>query len=226
MNVALVPAGGTGSRFGSTKAKQFLELAGIPIIIRTLRHLATCPELDRIIVAVPAVDLAACQELLTEWKFEKPWLVVTGGKERQDSVREALMAAPAETEYVVVHDAVRPFISAQLVTESLTAARAFRAVVVGHQVTDTVKQVQDGLVVATPPRETLFAVQTPQVFEAQLLRTAHERALAEGWRVTDDAMLVEKLGLPVRIVPGPIHNLKITHPRDLALAEFWLSQPQ
>ncbi|MBI4751448.1 MAG: 2-C-methyl-D-erythritol 4-phosphate cytidylyltransferase [Acidobacteria bacterium] len=226
MNIALVPAGGSGSRFGAAKAKQFLELAGVPIIIRTLRHLCACPDISAVIVALPESDQLQFQELLTEFPLPKPCQSVIGGRERQDSVFAALQAAPVETQYFVVHDAVRPFISAHLISTTLVAAREDRAAIVGHPVTDTIKLVENGVAISTPPRNTLFAVQTPQTFEAALLRQAHDQASREGWRATDDAMLVEHLGVPVRIVPGPLDNLKITHPRDLELAEFVLKQQE
>lgn len=226
MNIALVPAGGSGTRFGAVKAKQFLELAGIPIIIRTLRHLCDCPDISGVIVALPESDQLQFQELLAQFPLPKPCQSVIGGRERQDSVFAALQAAPVETRYFVVHDAVRPFISAQLISATLAAAQEDRAAIVGYPVTDTIKLVENGVAVSTPPRNTLFAVQTPQTFEADLLRQAHDRANREGWRATDDAMLVEGLGIPVRIVPGPLENLKITHPRDLELAEFVLKQQE
>jgi 2-C-methyl-D-erythritol 4-phosphate cytidylyltransferase len=223
MNIALVPAGGIGTRFGAGKPKQLLELAGVPIIVRTLRHLAGCPDVARVVVAVPEIARADFDRLLVEFELADRCTSVTGGAERQDSVRLALAAAP-EAEYVAVHDAVRPFISPQLVSETLNAARADRAAVVGFPATDTIKIVRDGLAFETPPRATLYAVQTPQAFDAALLREAHARAVAEDFRATDDAMLVERMGVPVRIVPGPLRNIKITHPDDLGFAEFILRE--
>jgi 2-C-methyl-D-erythritol 4-phosphate cytidylyltransferase len=224
MNVAIVPAGGTGTRFGATKPKQFLEINGVPIIIRALRHIAACQEISEIVVALPEASLPEFETLRRRFPLACRCRTVIGGLERQDSVRLALESCPPEVEYVAVHDAVRPFILPELVAATLAAAREFRAAVVGHPATDTIKIVRDGLAIETPPRETLYAVQTPQAFEARLLRDAHARAVREGWRATDDAMLAERLGTPVRIVPGPPWNLKITHPGDLALAEVILAQ--
>lgn len=217
---AIVPAGGMGTRFGADRPKQFLELAGCPIIIHTLRRLAACPDVCEIAVALPGAARADFDALLAQFPVEKPITTVTGGAERQDSVRSALEAVSSAATVVIVHDAVRPFATTALMTATIAAARADRAAVVGHPATDTIKIVRDGLAHETPPRPTLYAVQTPQAFEAALLREAHARAAAEGFRATDDAMLVERLGVPVRIVPGPRWNLKITHPDDLPLADF------
>ncbi len=224
MNVALVPAGGSGTRFGAARAKQFLELSGVPIVVRTLRQIAACADIDRIVVALPAADIPLFEDLLAQHPVGKIDRIVPGGKQRQDSVREALAACDVEAGFAVVHDAVRPFISPGLISATIDAAKSDRAAVVGHPVTDTIKEVENGLAFRTPPRELLYAIQTPQTFEINLLREAHARALRENWSVTDDAMLVEKLGIQVRIVPGPTDNLKITHPRDLSLAEFLLSR--
>ncbi len=225
--VAIVPAGGVGTRFGSDRPKQFLELAGCPIIIHTLRRLAACAEISRIIVALPSAAGADFAALVERFPIAKPIAAVTGGAERQDSVRLALAAAPPSATLIVVHDAVRPFATTALMTATIAAARAARAAVVGHPATDTIKLVRDELAYETPPRLSLYAVQTPQAFEAELLREAHARAAAEGFSATDDAMLVERLGVPARIVPGPRWNLKITHPDDLPLADFlWRQSSQ
>ncbi|QUV97323.1 2-C-methyl-D-erythritol 4-phosphate cytidylyltransferase [Chloracidobacterium aggregatum] len=218
--VAIVPAGGLGVRFGADRPKQFLELAGRPIIIHTLRRLAACPDVSHIVVALPPTARPVFAALLETFPVEKPITAVAGGAERQESVRLALAAVPDGTSVVVVHDAVRPFATTELITATIAAARADRAAVVGHPATDTIKLVRDGLAYETPPRSTLYAVQTPQAFETGLLRDAHARAAAEQVTATDDAMLVERLGVPVRIVPGPRWNLKITHPDDLPLADF------
>ncbi len=218
--VAIVPAGGTGTRFGAARPKQFLELAGCPIIMHTLRRLATCSDISDIVVALPGTARADFDALLEQFPVVKPITAVTGGAERQDSVRLALEVIPSGATVVLVHDAVRPFATTALMTATIAAARADRAAAVGHPATDTIKIVRDGLAYETPPRLALYAVQTPQAFEAALLREAHARAAAEGVRATDDAMLVERLGVPVRIVPGPRWNLKITHPDDLPLADF------
>ncbi|MGQ9897336.1 MAG: 2-C-methyl-D-erythritol 4-phosphate cytidylyltransferase [Acidobacteriota bacterium] len=218
--VAIVPAGGLGVRFGADRPKQFLELAGCPIIIHTLRQLAACSDLGHIVVALPPAARSVFDSFLETFPVEKPITSVPGGAERQESVRLALDAVPSEASVVVVHDAVRPFATAELITATIAAARTHRAAVVGHPATDTIKLVRDGLAYETPPRPTIYAVQTPQAFEASLLREAHGRAVAEQVTATDDAMLVERLGVPVRIVPGPRWNLKITHPDDLPLADF------
>ncbi len=218
--VAIVPAGGLGVRFGADRPKQFLELAGCPIIMHTLRRLAACPDVSHIVVALPPTGQPVFDALLETFPVAKPVTAVAGGAERQESVWLALAAVPDGASVVVVHDAVRPFATTELITATIAAARTDRAAVVGHPATDTIKLVRDGLAYDTPPRPTLYAVQTPQAFETALLREAHARAIAGQVTATDDAMLVERLGVPVRIVPGPRWNLKITHPDDLPLADF------
>jgi 2-C-methyl-D-erythritol 4-phosphate cytidylyltransferase len=218
--VALVPAGGLGVRFGADRPKQFLYLAGCPIIIHTLRRLAACPDISHIVVALPLAVQSVFDALVEKFPVEKTITVVAGGAERQESVRLALAAVPESASFVVVHDAVRPFATTELIAATIAAARAERAAVVGHPTTDTIKLVREGLAYETLPRSALYAVQTPQAFETALLRQAHARAVADQVTATDDAMLVERLGVPVRIVPGPRWNLKITHPDDLPLADF------
>ena len=220
--VVVVPAGGSGSRMGVRQPKQYLAVGGAPILVLTLRALARCRAVDGLIVAAPADRLAATRDLLRRFRVPRVLDVVPGGAERQDSVREGLQAAPPDADWIVVHDAVRPFITPDLIERVLAAARVPGAATCGWPVRDTVKRVKDSVVEATLPREGLWLTQTPQAFRRELLREAHDKALRDGYEGTDDAMLVERLGGRVAMVEGLPRNLKITTPEDLRTARSWV----
>jgi 2-C-methyl-D-erythritol 4-phosphate cytidylyltransferase len=213
----LVPAGGVGTRLGGRTPKQFRRVGGAPILAMTLRRFAGHPAIAAVVVAAPAVHLARTRALVGGRR--RPAVrVVEGGVTRQESVWCALQAAPAEIDVVVVHDAVRPFISRALLDAVVAAAAESGAAICALPIAETVKRVRDGVVEATVERAGLWAVQTPQAFRAALLREAHEKARRDGVIGTDDAMLVERLGHPVRVVPGLAGNVKITTPEDLRRA--------
>jgi len=224
--VAVVPAGGSGSRMGVRQPKQYLTVGGAPILVLTLRALARCPSLHGLIVAAPADRVTATRELLRRFRVPRVIAVVPGGAERQDSVREGLQAAPPDTGWIVVHDAVRPFITPELIERVLAAARVPGAATCGWPVRETVKRVKDSVVEATLPREGLWLTQTPQAFRRELLREAHDKALRDGYEGTDDAMLVERLGGRVAMVEGLPENLKITTPEDFKTARAWAGGPR
>jgi 2-C-methyl-D-erythritol 4-phosphate cytidylyltransferase len=215
---ALIPAGGSGTRLGGRTPKQFLGLAGVPILARTVRAFARHPRIGLVVVAVPAALVERASRLLGAHAPRGRVVVVPGGAERQDSVARALAAAPAHTEIVVVHDAVRPFVTRGVVDAVLAAARDTGAAICALPIADTVKRVRDGLVESTVDRSALWAVQTPQAFRAGLLREAHDKARRDGVLGTDDAALVERLGHAVRVVRGSTANVKITTPEDLRRA--------
>jgi len=214
--VAVVPAGGSGRRMGLRRPKQFLTLGGSPLIVRTLRALGRA--VDGIVVTAPAGSVEATRRLLARHRVPGVLAVVEGGDERQDSVRHGLAALPAGARWVVVHDAVRPFIDPDLVARVLSAARAHGAATCGVPVRDTVKRVRETLVDSTLDRDGLWLTQTPQAFRRELLCEAHDKARRDGYRGTDDAVLVERLGERVAMVAGSPSNLKITTPDDLRAA--------
>jgi 2-C-methyl-D-erythritol 4-phosphate cytidylyltransferase len=214
----VIPAGGTGSRMGHATPKQFLRLGGVPILVATVRCFAAHPDVRAVVVAAPAALVAPTERMLRPHVRRPALVVVAGGAERQESVWRALQALPAATELVAVHDAVRPFVSRRLIDAVAAAARETGAAICAMPVAETVKRVQDGLVQATVDRTGLWRVQTPQVFKTGLLREAHDKARLDGVVGTDDAMLVERLGHPVRVVPGREENVKITTPEDLRRA--------
>ncbi len=211
----VIPAGGAGRRLGRRTPKQLLRLGGVPILAMTARHFLGHPAVRAVVVAAPARHLARVRRLL---RPHPRATVVVGGPTRQESVRRGLAAVPADAEIVVVHDAVRPFITRALIDRVVAAAAAGGAAICAMPIAETVKRVHDGVVAATLDRAALVAVQTPQAFRADLLREAHEKARRDGFVGTDDAALVERLGHPVRVVPGLPDNLKITTPADLRRA--------
>lgn len=222
MTYAIVPAGGHGVRMGSRRPKQYLRLGRAPILVATLRALARARSLAGIVVAVPATHVAATRRLLARARVPKILDVVAGGTDRQESVWRALQRVPEDARFVLVHDAVRPFVTADLV-ERVRAAAAHGAATCGMPVRETVKRVTDGAVAATVERQGLWLTQTPQAFARDLLWEAHDKARRDGFAGTDDAVLVERLGMPVAMVPGLAQNLKITTPEDLRTARAWVS---
>jgi 2-C-methyl-D-erythritol 4-phosphate cytidylyltransferase len=219
---AIVPAGGLGVRMGSRRPKQYLRLGGAPILVATLRALGRARGLDGIVVAVPEGQVAATRRLLARRRVPKILEVVAGGADRQESVWRALQRVPDGARWIVVHDAVRPFVTGALV-ERVRAAAARGAATCGIPVRETVKRVKDGAIEATVERQGLWLTQTPQVFARDLLWEAHEKARRDGFAGTDDAVLVERLGTTVAMVPGLAQNLKITTPEDLRTARAWAS---
>jgi 2-C-methyl-D-erythritol 4-phosphate cytidylyltransferase len=210
----LIPAGGLGTRLGTRTPKQFLTVRGLPILALTVTHFARHPDVRAIVIAAPEAHVARARALLRPLR-RGTLTVVAGGATRQESVARALQAAPADSEVLVVHDAVRPFITRALIDDVVSAALADGAAICALPVAETIKRVRDGRVEATVDREALWAVQTPQAFRAAVLREAHDKAMRDGIVGTDEAMLVERLGHPVRVVRGLADNVKITTPEDL-----------
>ena len=216
---------------GGDSPKQFRLLDGVPLIVFTLRRLAACPAITEFLIATRAEELEALSARIAEEKLGRPARVVRGGDTRQQSVANALAQAPADAELVLVHDAVRPMVTREQVERVIAEAHARRAAILGIPAMDTVKEVKRAslptdvaLITATIPRERVVLAQTPQVFEAALLREALARAAEDGFTASDEAGLVERLGHDVYVVLGSERNLKITKPGDLELAEFYVAQ--
>jgi 2-C-methyl-D-erythritol 4-phosphate cytidylyltransferase len=208
----VVPAAGAGTRLGPGEPKALRLLAGEPLLLHAVRRLRACPDVEAVVVASPAHEVAAVQELLAGLDAT----VVAGGAQRQDSVRLGLAALPVEVDLVLVHDAARPLVPVAVVASVVAALRAGAvAVVPVVPVADTVKRVAGEVVVATVEREQLRAAQTPQGFSRAVLEQAH----ASSGEATDDASMVEALGLPVVTVPGAPEAFKVTTPFDLRVAE-------
>lgn len=222
--MAIVPAAGLGVRMGTERRKPLVELDGVPILIWTLRKLAACTRIGQMFVAVRKEDFAVVEAAFTAEPYRARVTLVEGGDYRQDSVAAALAQLPADTDLVVVHDAVRPFVAPALIEKVLEAAAKDGAAIAALPVTDTVKQIDRTRVSGTLPRERIALAQTPQAFRYDLLKEAFARAEADGYHGSDEAVLVERLGHPVAVVAGSDRNIKITKPADLELARFLLGQ--
>lgn len=219
----VIVAAGKGTRLGGGTPKQFLEIAGEPMLRRSIRPFAQHPEVAHVVVVLPADQATSPPTWLDPQAAGFPLSVVAGGAERGDSVAAGLAALHHACQVVLVHDAARPFVDTALIDRVIMAARAGQAVVPALAVSDTVKEMDPGdlsRVVRTVPREQLRRVQTPQGFPRQVLEEAHASARREGRSGTDDAALVEQAGGIVRIVEGNAGNLKITTAEDLELAEY------
>jgi 2-C-methyl-D-erythritol 4-phosphate cytidylyltransferase/2-C-methyl-D-erythritol 2,4-cyclodiphosphate synthase len=225
MITAIIAAAGSGKRMGSEINKIFLTIHNVPIIARSAAAIAACPEVDELIIVGAASEIDKLAEVLRQYQPGKPWRIVAGASERQYSITNALQAVSQETKLILVHDAARPLIDPAVVKQVIDGARKHKAAVVAVPVKDTIKIIDnEQYVVETPPRQTLWSIQTPQGFDATLLREAYAHALKDGFLGTDDAGLVERLGKKVKIVPGGYNNIKITSPEDLRIAEALLGE--
>ena len=236
--IVIIPAAGLGTRMapvtskGKGPSKQFTELGGTPILIHTIRKFAASPHVNEIVVALRKDEMAGFQERLhsdnTSGVATKTRLV-EGGEHRQHSVANALATVSASADDVVlVHDAVRPFVTEEIVGEVIQGAQKFGAAIAGVPAVDTVKKVErtaDGaLITATIPREHVVMAQTPQGFRYDVVKKAFDEATADGFLGTDEASLVERSGHEVAVVMGSPRNIKITTPGDMELAEFYLQK--
>jgi len=216
---------------GAETPKQFLELGGEPLVIFTLRRLAACAAITDFILATRADELSFLEDRVSKARLGRPARVVHGGETRQQSVANALKQVAAETEIVMVHDAVRPFVTLEQLDRLIAEARERGAVILGIPAIDTVKEVKRASlpedvarITGTIPRERIVLAQTPQAFRCGILREAFARAEADGVTASDEASLVERLGQDVYVVLGSERNLKITRPADMDLARFYLEQ--
>jgi 2-C-methyl-D-erythritol 4-phosphate cytidylyltransferase len=221
---AVIVAAGKGSRMKTTESKQFLQLGNRPILVHTLQLFQSITEIGQIMLVVGEADLERCHSYVREYSLDKVVQVIAGGKERQDSVYKGLMALSADSEWVLVHDGVRPFVTPEQVLACWDKAKEQEAAVLAVSVKDTIKIVDTkGQIQSTPDRRSLWAIQTPQAFRVSLLKEAHMQAERDGFVGTDDAMLVERLGVPVHVVEGDYYNIKITTPEDLPWAN-WIAE--
>jgi 2-C-methyl-D-erythritol 4-phosphate cytidylyltransferase len=234
----IIPAAGLGTRMavagsaGKTRAKaapskQFTELAGVPVIIRTLRAFVDVPQVNEIYIAMRKAEAERFRPRLEQESFNKPVHLVEGGEHRQQSVANALAAVDGqEDDIVLVHDAVRPFVDREIIENVIRAAQRHGAAIAGVPAVDTIKQVkrtdEGAIITATVPRERVVLAQTPQGFRLGLLKKVFADADADGFTGTDEASLVERAGQEVAVVMGSPRNFKITTPADLQLAEFYL----
>ena len=220
---AVIVAAGMASRMGGID-KVMAPLDGEPMIVRTVRTFQDCDAIREIVVVtredllVPIMDL--CHG------FDKVRAVILGGSSRQESVQRGIGALSEKTKLIAVHDGARPLISWQVIDRAVRAANSYGAAAPAVPVKDTIKQVQGGVVTATPDRSLLQGVQTPQVFDADLLKAALKKASDDQAQLTDDCSAVERLGMSVKIVEGDERNIKVTTPLDLKIAEVLLEEMQ
>jgi len=231
---AILPAAGLGTRMGAETPKQFLELDGVPVLLFTVRRLAGCPAITDFVISTRAEEIDSVTSGVASLNLGRTVRVVRGGNTRQESVANALTHVPTESNLILVHDAVRPLVTRVQIERVIAEADACDAAILGVPAMDTVKEVkrttpQGGssdvaLITATIPRERVVLAQTPQVFRTTVLLEAFARARQDGVTASDEAGLVERLGLDVHVVAGSERNLKITRPGDIELAEFYLAQ--
>ncbi len=223
--LVIIPSAGMGRRMGSQK-KNYLPLLGKPVLAHTLAAFEAAPSVDAVILSVPHGDMEFCaEEIVKKYRAGKVILIVAGGLERQDSVANALEAAKGlGFDIIAVHDGARPLVTVQVIEDVLQTASRKKAAIAAVPVKDTIKEAADGLVLRTIPRETLWSVQTPQAFRADIIFRAFELAKKDGFKGTDESSLVERLGERVSIVMGSYENIKITTEEDMPIAEYALKK--
>lgn len=220
----LIAAAGSGRRMGAAGNKLLLQVAGRPVLAWTLEAALGCAAIRWIGIVGQPMDAEAVAAIIEAARPDRPVQWILGGDSRQESVSRGLEALPAEATGVLIHDGARCLVEPALLARCAAAVAAGRSVIAATPVTDTIKQVDGtGAILATPDRAGLWAAQTPQGFPVDQLRSAHARARREGWSVTDDAALFERLGLPVQVLEAPASNIKLTTPFDLTVAAALLA---
>jgi len=223
VTAAIIPAAGKGIRMGPGIPKQFRSLAGEPIVLRTLQVFEACPEIDSILPVLPSDHIEIFQDMMRRaGGFTKISNLVVGGEQRQDSVYNGLTRLDSEVDLVVVHDGVRPFVTHNLIRSCIETAYSHGAAVAALSAQETVKLTNpEGWIQETLPRDMIYLAQTPQVFRRELLVEAFRQAKNEGYYGTDEASLVERMGIGIKLVAGERWNIKITTPEDFVWAQVY-----
>lgn len=218
---AIVPAAGEGKRMGKSISKPYLLIGGRPILGFVLESLSGADEIQDIIVVTKKEEVDYCREMVVDrYSFKKVSAIVPGGEHRQDSVYEGLKRVKPDMDLVLIHDGVRPFLSQELLKKVINCATHFKSAIAAIPIRDTLKKIDSkGCVRRTVSRDGIWHVQTPQVFEYRLIMEVYRKAFRDNFYGTDDAVLVERCGYPVRVVVGSPQNIKITMPEDLTMAE-------
>lgn len=220
MNTAIIVAAGSGSRIGSDKPKQFLEIHGKPVIIHTLDRFVSCHAIDEIVLVLPEGDIEAFRQVINEKEISK---IIAGGRTRAESVKNGLDVVSEFTKIVAVHDGARPLVTVDEISRTIASAAESGAACLVAPVTDTIKEVVDEKIIRTVDRTRLRRALTPQAFRLDILKEAFKNAdLSES--ITDECYLIEKLGIDITCVDGSPRNIKITHPDDLLLVELFLDK--
>ncbi|MBR3458992.1 MAG: 2-C-methyl-D-erythritol 4-phosphate cytidylyltransferase [Selenomonadaceae bacterium] len=225
MVTAVFPAAGQGRRMNVGINKVFLDLLGKPILVHTLQRFSRSKNIDYLVVVVAAEEVSLIRKLLRAVPGLKPYQVVAGGSERQYSIANGLAVVPENSEIILVHDAARPLTSIETIDRVVEGAREVGGAIAAVPEKNTVKIVdEDGIVKETPPRKTLWEVQTPQGFRREILLEAYRKAKEDAFLGTDDSSLVERLGVPVKVVESDYRNIKVTTPEDMLIAEAFLQK--
>jgi len=222
---AIIVAGGKGLRMNAAVRKQYLKLGNLPILSQTILAIDACPSVSKIYLAVPEEDRILCKEtVLAPIQVRCPVQLVSGGKIRQESVYNGLLAISEQDGIVLIHDGVRPFVTVDQVMRCINGAQTCGACILGIPVKETLKRCDNrGNIEKTVDRTSLWLAQTPQAFNFQLIKKAHDLAASENFTGTDDASLVERMGERVAVIPGSIFNIKITTPADYSMAKALLN---
>jgi len=224
MNTAVIVAGGKGTRMNKGINKLYLDIKGKAILARTLDVFFASDSIDEVVLVIAEEDLGICKKkVLKEIEIKKPFKIVFGGNERQDSVYNGITNTNKNTDIIVIHDGARPFVTKDIIENAIKEVKQYKAVVVAMPVKDTIKITdENGLITKTPDRSRLWLAQTPQVFVKEIIVQAYEFCRTNKIKATDDSMLVEQLGFKVKIIEGSYDNIKITTPEDLAFAKLIL----
>lgn len=224
---AIITAAGKGTRMQSDINKQYIEVAGIPVLARTVNVFQQCEQIDDIIIVVNEEDINFCRRnIVQQYNFSKVRSLVSGGAERQISVFKGLCAVGDNCGIVLIHDGARPFVTNKNVIDCINGVKNFSACGIGVRLKDTVKMSDEqDFVTDTPDRSRLWSIQTPQGFEYNLIKAAHDKAYQNGYVGTDDMVLVEMQGIPVKIIEGNYRNIKITTQEDLIIGEAFAANP-
>jgi 2-C-methyl-D-erythritol 4-phosphate cytidylyltransferase / 2-C-methyl-D-erythritol 2,4-cyclodiphosphate synthase len=218
--IAIIPAGGAGKRLKEKKAKQYLFLDDLPVLIHALKVFQKAKIINEIILIIPKDDIASSKQMINKYALTKVSEIIAGGRERQDSVKNGLAAIKGKCDLVVIHDAVRPFVTEKMIEDVIETARKTGAASIGVKAKDTIKETKkDNLVKSTIPRENIWLTQTPQAFRYEILKKAYQVAYAKKFYGTDDALLVERVGKKVRMIEGSYENIKITTQEDMMIAD-------
>ena len=221
--VAIGPAAGIGKRFGEGANKSLVSLGGRPLLLWALDTIASLSEIEEIIPVIKESDMNHAVELFERFKIPKVKKIAPGGRERQDSVFHGLNLVDDKECTILVHDGARPLIEPHVIRDAISQRKDYDGVVVGVPLKDTVKEAVDGVVQKTLRRESLWSIQTPQIFPYEGIYRAYERAMRESFYSTDDSALVERYGGKIKVVMGSYTNIKITTPEDLKIAELFLA---
>ncbi|CAN2039168.1 2-C-methyl-D-erythritol 4-phosphate cytidylyltransferase [Candidatus Magnetomoraceae bacterium gMMP-15] len=224
MTIAVIVAAGSGLRMKMKLPKQYIEMDGRPILWHTLKVFGKCPEIEKIFLVVPEKDHDYCfHNIISLLKLSQDIQIISGGKTRQDSVYNGLKAIKNHNDLVIIHDGVRPFVNEKQIAACIHAAQKHGAAILARPAYDTLKRLDESKnIVQTIERKEIWLAQTPQTFQYDLILKAYKMAYKEGVKATDDAMLVERIGYPVKVIEGSQYNIKITTPEDLKIASALL----